>query len=154
MLILALAASITMNLADRQAPPGEATLRPAAEQGPGGAAPVGTTVRPTYSVALAGTLSGKPITIPDVRVRSGGISSTSQTGSYEVHFAVTPDPDEEGNLLVSVSVVIPRGEAALRYSRTLSVAEGDAANFQLEPIGASASPGAVVITARRAPPVS
>jgi hypothetical protein len=61
-------------------------------------------------------------------------------GVYDIHFIVTPDTEHEGKVLISVNLLIPRLGSQLRYSRMLSVAEGQVANFAFEPMGPYPSP--------------
>jgi hypothetical protein len=87
-------------------------------------------------------------------IPAGGMASVSSSGVYEIHFNVTPDAENHGKLLISANVVIPRESATSRYSRSLTVSEGEVAKFELEAMGAFPSPGEVAITAKQVIPQS
>ncbi len=109
---------------------------------------------PRYLVDVDGTLQGRSVASSQMPMQAGSMASLSDAGAYDLHFNVSPDPETVGNLLVSVNVVLPGSDATLRYSRTLSVAPGQPANFTLDAIGDSPSPGSVTITAYTANPRS
>lgn len=153
MLIAALILSLSLGSTDGRE--GISKPRPASPSAIGTSEPLQSTkgVRPVYSVAIHGTLQRQPLpsamTLP-----AGGMGSMSSSGVYDMHFNVTPDTENDGNVVVSVNVVIPRVGAQSRYSRMVSVPEGQAAKFNFEPIGADPSPGTVEITAYRVKPRS
>ena len=154
MLVVALVLLLSSGLADNQVGGSEASSSSPAAASSSGNLSASQRLRPTYLVALDGTLAGHSIAQQRMTISSGSMASVSSAGAYDMHFVVTPDPENEGKLLVSVNVVIPGQAATSRYSRSLSVAEGQAANFELEAIGTSSSPGAVAITLYRVEPQS
>ena len=105
-----------------------------------------TRIRPGYLVDVDGTLQGQSVASSQMQMQAGSIASLSASGAYDLHFNVTPDQEDDSKLLVSVNVVLPSIDATLRYSRTLSVAPGQPANFALEAIGDNLSPGSLTIT--------
>lgn len=154
MLVVALVLSLSSGSADNQVMGSEASPPSTAAARTSGVLSTSRGLRPTYLVALGGTLRGQSIARQSMTILAGGMASVSSTGVYDIHFNVTPDPEHNGKLLISVNVVIPEEDAQLRYSRTLSVAEGQVANFELEAMGTSPSPGAVAITAHQIEPQS
>jgi len=108
--------------------------------------------RQNYLISLEIISSGQPIAMPRVSARAGEIASVSATGSYDIHFVATPDPDHPGNVLVSTNIVIPLEHGQRRLSRTVSVAEGEDATFESPPqIESSTAQLTFVLNARSLP---
>jgi DNA-binding CsgD family transcriptional regulator len=106
----------------------------------------------SYAVAVEGTLQDQPIAEDRGIITAGGIASISSSGAFDLHFSVSADPRQDGKVIIAVNTVIPRKDATTRYSRALSVAEGEPAHFRFEPIGSSPSLGEISITARKSKP--
>lgn len=156
MLLIAATALLSFSLTDFQAP--ETASQPVRAVTAASASPASSSVGalgPDYFIGIEVRSSVQPTATHSITARAGAIASVSRSDAYDIHFVVTPDPDHTGTAVVSASIVIPRAGSTMRYKRTLSVAEGQSAEFELEPIGRSQSPiTAVVITPRRVEPGS
>lgn len=152
MLVITLLATLLADPAERQEGTSAPSWSASTNTAPSANRQTPGVLRPTYLVTVDGTLVGHPVESSQMRILASSMASLSSAGAYDVHFSATPDLENTGKVLISVNVVIPGTGATSRYSRTLSVAEGQAANFELEAIGDTPSPGSLAITANAVEP--